>query len=337
MALRRDVYLAVGGLQHQYGRFAEMILAAALRDAGLELGYARDSVVHHHYRETLHEMIEGTEEYVRDECGYRAANPGPDRIGHTYLPDLANPYSPGAAALDREMAAMLLSSPFGSTSARREALRALGRVLARSLGQRGPVLAEWIALTTCRLRCWWHRNNAAKLDGPYRELVRRASRLGHVRSFATQSVDEAPLPAPSESIAMDSLPAWAMHGFHGVERMNGATFRWTSAVAAVRFRLSRNDYTLRLITNGLRREGVNLRVALNNTRLDLVELSTGDYEIAVKRSLCYPTEQTLILVCDALRPWLHGVPDYRELGLPLFAIEAVPMGGSKTIERKRAA
>ena len=141
MALRRDLYLAAGGLQHQYGRFAEMVLAAALRDAGHQLGYARESIVTHHYRETLQELIDGTDEYVASECVYRAANPGPDRIGHTYLPDMPNPFSPGARALDRDIVTTLLAGAVGrNTRVMREAINGVGRVLAGLLGRRGPVL-----------------------------------------------------------------------------------------------------------------------------------------------------------------------------------------------------
>ena len=114
MALRRDLFLALGGMQHQYGRFAEMLLAAALRDGGHELGYAQESVVTHQYRQTLQELIDGTDEYVSSECLYRTANPGPDRVGHTYLPDLPNPHSPDARALDREVAATLWSGILGA-------------------------------------------------------------------------------------------------------------------------------------------------------------------------------------------------------------------------------
>jgi hypothetical protein len=32
-------------------------------------------------------------------------------------------------------------------------------------------------------------------------------------------------------------------------------------------------------------------------------------------------EQLLILTCNPLRPWTLGVPDRRELGLPIFSIE----------------
>ncbi len=288
MALRREVYLALGGLQHEYGRFAEMILAAALRDAGHELGYARESVVTHHYRETLQELIDGTDEYVRDECGYRAANPGPDRVGHTYLLDLPNPYSPGAAELDRSVAAALLSSAFGSTLARREALRATGRIFARLLGRRGPVLAAWLSVAACRLRCWWNRHDAARLDFPYRELFHRASRLGLVRFLAAQPAVDLPLPAPSESLSIDRLPAWALHGLHGIERVNGESFRWTSGLAALRLPLPRGQYRLRLVTRGLRRDRVHLRAALNGSRIAPIGLPGGDYELLIERLALLP-------------------------------------------------
>ena len=186
---RHDLYLAAGGLEHRYGRFAEMLLAAALRDAGHQLGYARESIVAHHYRETLQELIDGTDEYVASECVYRAANPGPDRVGHSYLPDMPNPFSPGSRALDRDITSMLLAGTVGrDTRVMREAINGAGRVLAGFLGRRGPVVAAWLAAAACRARCWWNRHDSRRVDQPYRELVRLASVLSRVRFLASQPV-----------------------------------------------------------------------------------------------------------------------------------------------------
>jgi hypothetical protein len=337
MALRRDLYLALGGFQHRHGRFAEMLLAAALRDAGHELGYARESVVTHHYRETLGELIDGTDEYVRSECGYRFANPGPDRVGHSYQPDMPNPFSPGAAALQREVATALLGSVFGgSTAVMRDALVAAGRAVLGLLGRRGPVLAEWLSVLACRVRCWRNRHDIARLELPYRDLVRRASRLSRVRCLATQPAVDPPLPAPSPSLAINTLPDWALHGFHGIERVNGEPFQWTGRLAALRLPIVRGQYRLRLVTRGLRQEPdpVDLRAAVNGTRVAPVALPGGDYELPVERWHCRRDEQTLILMCNPVRPWTRGTTDHRELGLPLFAVE---VHSASEIKQRRAA
>jgi Glycosyl transferase family 2 len=337
MALQRDLFLALGGFQHQYGRFAEMLLAATLRDAGHILGYARESVVTHHYRETLQELIDGTAEYVREEFGYRVANPGPDRVGHSYQPNMPNPYSPGAVELDREVAAALLGSVFGSTSAMREAFRATGRVGARLLGRRGPVLAAWFSVVAGRFRCWRNRHDPARLNLPYRDLIVRASKLARTQCLAEQPPVDTPLPAPSPSIAINGLPEWALRGFHGIESWNGASFRWSESVAALRLPLPRGQYRLRLVTHGLRRDRVCLQVAMNGTRIAPIVLPDGDYELPIERSHCHRDQQTLILKCNPLRPWRQGVVDHRELGLPLFAVEAQPASAAMEKRGRKAA
>ena len=337
MALRRDTYLACGGLPYQYGRFAEMVLAAALRDAGQELGHARESVVTHHYRETLQELIDGTEEYVASECVYRAQNPGPDRIGHSYQPDRSNPFSPRAAALQRDVVTTLLVGTLRrDTRAMSEALNVLGHVVTGLLGRRGPVLAAWLAVTACRLRCWWNRHDATKVNRPYRELGRLASVQSRVRFLASRSVVDPALPNPSTVLSVDALPEWSLHGFHGLERWNGEPFRWTKRVAAMQLPLKRGQYRLRLVSGGIPRERMKLRVAMNGTRIVPLALPNGDHELRIEPYHCHPREQTLVLVTNPLCPWRQGVQDYRELGLPLFAVEAHPASASQPVQRAAA-
>jgi hypothetical protein len=338
LAIRRGLYLELGGLQHQYGRFAEMLLAAAIRDAGHKLGYARDSVVTHHYRETLQEIIDGTDDYVASECIYRAANPGPDRVGHSYLPTAPNPFSPGAVALNREVAVALLSGAVGrNTGAMREAFLAAVRSLTGLLGRRGPVLSARLALAACRLLCWWNRHDPARVDVPYRKLIRLASDLSCARFHAAHNTADDPLPEASPSIAIDRLPEWALYGFHGLERMNGLPFRWTGRVAAMQFPLLKGQYRVRLVTRGVRNWRVNLRAAFNGTPIAPIAAAGGDYELRVEPWHCHAREQTLILAADPLCPWRHGVKDYRELGLTLFAIEATPTAGQTGTRLRKSA
>jgi hypothetical protein len=338
MALRRDVYLGVGGLQYRYGRFAEMLLAAALRDAGHELGHVRDSRVTHHYRESLQEIIDGTDEYVASECLYRAANPGPDRVGHTYFTESTNPFSTGTSALERDVIATLLSGAVGrDTGAMREALAGVGRIVARSIGRRGPVFAAWLAVALGRVRCWWNRHDAQRVDRPYRELVRLASVLSRARFLASQPVDDPPLPEPASRFEIAALPEWSLYGFHGLEHFKGARFRWSKRVAGLRLPLPRGAYRLRLTTGGIPRSRVNLRAAFNGSRIDPVVRGKGDHELRIEPYHCHLREQTLVLVAEPLCPWRQGVKDYRELGLPVFAVEAIPATFSADLSGRVAA
>jgi len=292
----------------------------------------------HHYRETLRELIDGTSEYVDSESLYRAANPGPDCIGHTYLPEMPNPFSPCGAALNREVAMTLLAGVFGrKTVLMRTALLAAARYPANSCGRRGPVLSAWLALLACRIRCWRSRNDAMRLDVPYRELIRRAAILSRTRFLAGEPAIDPPLPEWQDAITLDRFPAWALHGFHEVEQVNGEPFRWTGRVAALKLSLPKGRYRLRLVTRGVRREGVNLQAAINGTRIEPVALPDGNYDLSVERRHCHEREQTLMLVSEPLCPWKQGVKDYRELGLPLFAVEVVPAAESAEKPRRAAA
>ena len=116
--------------------------------------------------------------------------------------------------------------------------------------------------------------------------------------------------------------------------MNGAPFRWSKRIAGIRLPLKRGAYRLRLITGGIPRERLNLRVAFNGTRIVPVALPNGDHELRIEPYHCHPREQTLVLVTNPLCPWKQGVKDYRELGLPLFAIEAQP-GHRKSYDAAR--
>jgi hypothetical protein len=326
-AMRRDLFLELGGYRHEYGRFAEMLMAAALRDGGYELGYAEEAVITHHYRGNLGELIAGIDDYVRGESLYRADHPGPDRVGHTYLPEVPNPRSARAAALEREVAGALLGGVFGRTTAvARQCLRVAARSAARLLGCRGPVLAAWLGVLAARVRCWRNRHDAVRLDAPYRELIRRATALSRLRALASLTVDEADLPRPGGAVGIQDFPDWALYGFHGTEWWQGKALRWSSPLAALRLPIAPGDYRVTLVTHGIRttRHPARLRLALNGVRIESRELPTGDYEFPIESRLCRPREQTLTWMCDPLRPWEHGSRDHRDLGLSVFALEVRP-------------
>ena len=335
-ALKRDVYLELGGFRHEYGRFAEMLLAAELRDAGHELGYAEAAVITHHYRGSLGELIAGIDDYVRGESLYRAEHPGLDRVGFTYLPEVADPKSGRAASLEREVARTLLTGRLGrSTPLMKLGLGVAARAAARSLGGRGQVAAAWVQTLAARVRCWRNRHDAAALDGPYRELIRIASVLSRTRALADLPPAGEP-PVPSRSLfAIAELPEADLYGFHGMEWWQGKPFRCSAPLAAVRFAAGAGLHRVRLVTHGVRtcHYPAELRVAVNGERVEPVELPSGDYEFLIEPRAGLGGVQTLVMCCKPLRPWDHGTRDPRNLGLPVFAVETTPLAE----ESRRAA
>ena len=74
-ALRRDIYLEVGGFEHRFGCFAETALAATLADRGYRLGYAPAAAIKHYDATALRQLTDYVREYREGELAYRATRP----------------------------------------------------------------------------------------------------------------------------------------------------------------------------------------------------------------------------------------------------------------------
>ncbi len=70
-AIRRDIYLEVGGFEHGFGCFAETALAATLADRGYRLGYAPSAAVKHYDATELRQLTDYVREYREGEIAYR--------------------------------------------------------------------------------------------------------------------------------------------------------------------------------------------------------------------------------------------------------------------------
>ena len=328
-ALRRQVYLEVGGLPHRYAGFAEMLLAAALRDRGHRLGYADRAEVRHEYRASFRDNADLVDFFLAGESLYRAEHPGPDAVGYTFLPaDLrALPSRQGrlwlalAAALLRDL---LLRAMWRCDTA---TLGSLKQALPRSLGlpawlgdRFGAASGEWLA--RCRYGFWfWHPRRRA---AAYRDWFDRVYRRCRVR-FLLRHAPEASTPRSLERIDIEDIAEEDRIGFHDRESYNGRAFRWTGRACIVRLDLPPLDAEIRLETNNLRQEPVplDLRVFANGRLVppDSVRVEPG----GIRFPLRVGRLRTLALTCRPVEPWKNGIPDRRELGLPLFAIEIRPI------------
>ena len=74
-AIRRDVYLEVGGFEYRFGCFAETALAATLDSRELRLGYTPDAAVEHYDATEMAELMRYIREYRQRELAYRATRP----------------------------------------------------------------------------------------------------------------------------------------------------------------------------------------------------------------------------------------------------------------------
>jgi hypothetical protein len=123
--------------------------------------------------------------------------------------------------------------------------------------------------------------------------------------------------------------AWLI-GFHLVERWGEDAFRWSGPVALVRLGLPAGTYEVRLETRGMRQPVSSLRLGVFFNRHQVpsssLQWNDGLLSFRIDSSMFDPSpEQRLIVTCNPVRPWKVGVPDRRELGLPIFSIEFTPI------------
>jgi hypothetical protein len=331
-ALRKTVYEAVGGLACRYGRFAEMMLAAELRDRGHRLGYAEDAAVLHHYRSTLAELVEGIDEYIRGESIYRAEHPGPDRIGYSFLPDSDNPFASEHKAMRWAVCRTLGFDWLFRGGCLRKAIGrafwpALANGLAASLfGSRWHTGSAALLTKLAMGRCWWRRDNAHKLDAAYRDLIVQATRLSRWRFLAEQPAESNGLPPARSRYSILEIPEGHSLGLHNVEWSDGRPFRWTGRCAAFRLHADEAPRAVHIDTMNLRHfpMPLNLSAFLNGSALTVSDLPNGMIRLDVSQPARPAAgEQILVLACNPFSPWSVGVCDQRELGLPIASLELV--------------
>lgn len=323
-ALRRDVYLEAGGLPHDCQTFGEKVLAATLRARGCRLGYAAGAAVRHYYREDFAELLEGIEGYVGGELEYRAANPGLDRIGFTYLPALTSRHPAREAALRDRLFRTLTRDLFrrglwyGSIYSIKACVQTwIGSWLPGLLGPRWP-------LRQAALRCYLWRFHHSRLLQGYQDFWNRGVDFIRLKHAARP-------PAPANAGWQEGLyPISAIsendtYGFHGLEQYQQRWFRWTSRAALLCFRLQAGNYQVRLDTAGLRGPKLpRLQVFFNQHRLPPETITFQDGIISFPLSapaFAASAEPSLVIVCEPSQPWKHGSLDRRELGLPVFSLE----------------
>lgn len=316
-ALRRESYLRSGGLQHQYHNYAELVLAAALRDAGVRLGYAAAAGVQHHYHASLEEVVELIASFVAGEIQYRREHGSTARIGFSFL----------------DMSAVELESPrvlWECARAEWERLKRGARRLDFSSaiglaatwsrwwlhGTLGLRCAKWqVAWKHLQCRLWsWH---PARLEVAYLGLTRAAVRCAW-RFDQCHAAPVATPPDESRCWAIDELPEDWLYGFHPLEPAGDRTFRWSRPAAGIDLPLASGMYEVTLETGKIRPWPESLRWTLAGVPIERanIELQQDCVRLRLTISELRPFgRQTLAWSCQ---PW--DVADLRPLGLPVFTV-----------------
>lgn len=322
--LRRTAYLAVGGLEHRYERYAETILAARLHQQGFRIGFASEAAVTHYNSTTFAELFAYVWEYRTQACRFAEAHPGV--LEDPGVPGLDASSRLGTVSLTRSIWTTFREAACHPASRGHRALAStmLRAGLAAELGPRWQRLRD-------RLRYAWARLALATAwneDRRYRAYLKVWTLHGdlavaaHYRERAAHQVLRS---SPPLAVRGDCRPA-ELHseqilGFHVAETWNGERFRWTGPVSCLWVDVAAGDWIVSLDTKGLRRPGFDeVRLFWNDGTATPAPERSGDGVLAFRverERFVEPGPQRLTLLCSRLET---SGAEVRVLGLPLFAI-----------------
>ena len=316
-AIRRDLYQLVGGLQGRYTGYAEMVLAADLRDAGVRIGYAAGAAVQHHYRVSLAEVVEFVDNFVLGEVQYLHDHGSVERIGFSYL-EMCGGRLESMVALDECLRAEWRRLRRGVCRGDFSAVGSAVSLARRRLmaGRLGRAIAR-VRIWKERAACWFLQRDVDRMTAAYRKLFAAAVHRAHLRALNRIRWDET-FSAPLE-LGIDEWPEDWLFGFHPPEAENGCVFRWSGTVAGIDLPLQAGEYIVTLRTGNVRPWPGSLRWTLSGRPIpdEDVVLDARSCRIRVTVPQRQSTERkTLGLSC---RPW--DVNDERRLGIPIFGLK----------------
>jgi hypothetical protein len=313
-AVERAAYERVGGLEGEYGLFAEPLLSARLHRAGLRVGHARRSVVRHINAESFRHLAEHVGDYTRGECAFRLKHAGSGWDAYFGRPPEWDEGGRTDPALARAEA------------------RVLSRALARGGVSAAPRLAKLLPACVLGGR-WWRWRAAARAatrrlrvalsrDGEERvnafadwwEATAVGARIDFLTRLGEQSFEM------NTEVGIDELPAPCLVGFHPPERLAGLPLRWSEPLAHLKLPLPPGEQVLELATRELR-PALALEVSVNGRAAPFEDRTAreGAIRVTVREADRRSGLQYITLRCA---PWT-APRDSRVLGLPLFGLRRV--------------
>ncbi len=331
-AIYRDIYFKEGGFQHAYGRFSEHELAARLHERGYRMGYAATAAIRHSCTTSPRQLFSSVRNHTWGEIAYRAQAPREYCERYFGVPEewaRREALRPGPARALCRASWQALRGAQGWVVAVAQA-RVLFRTLPVALlGPRWAMLRAQLALRAALARTWLWRLHNPRLFAAYRDVHAGMVRLSRLAAITEHLATTAPAPPPLLTVQPAEVHDEWLLGFHAVERWGDEPFRWSGPVALLRLGLPKATYAARIETRALRQAPVPLclQAFFNRHKLPAHAFHWDDGALVfwIGPSMFVPgPEQQLVLTCNPLRPWTLGVPDRRELGLPIFSIAFTP-------------
>lgn len=318
-ALRRDLYLEAGGFRTQYGIFSELLLSDELWRRGCRPGLSDAPPVDHMFSGCPSEVLAYQRDVIAGEMRYYLDHPNGPKIDHTFFAD--GDVSWSERELERAaFAALWAERRHGFGAALRQGWRVLKLAICEGrLGRITDHAKIHLAANACRVIGSEHAL-AMRL---FVWMWATAARLARKEYLATAAHEEVRT-ATGGPIRIDEFPARDLWGFHLPERWQGEPMRWTGRCAVMRLARPRAACELIFRTNkvGWPVAGRKCSFFVNGRRLPDPAVIVESDQIRVCLGTAKPGAMLLAVVCEPVKPEVRGPGETRELGLPLFSVEA---------------
>ncbi len=311
LALRRDLYLRMGGLPPEYGDFAPWPLAIALHSGGERLVFSPRPRVHHVYDGDLDQLRSHVRSFGRGEMRYRSEASA----------EVAGRFLDPAVEWEQRLG----HTRAGARRALRAALTLRHRgTLVEGLRHAGvAIIGPGLSIARARMGAARAAARARRSDdregvrSGFQEFWRLTSRWGRLEGLARSALGEVPAPPPASRLDLSSSMAGRAIGvFHLESAPDGSEVRWTGPLATIKVnvpggRAARARIELLPMERPEDAPAAKPRVAVDN-RVVPTQVSEEAIEFDVGGG-----EHWISIACRPFRPRRHGVDDPRALGLPL--------------------
>lgn len=350
-AIRREIYLELGGFNSRYSLFADRELGIRLYERGLRLGYAEKAQLRHKFIDTFRELTDFNRLYTLGQHRYRSDFS--EAHCRKYLGDSAewlDRYVHTAPIAEARFSALMqyvlvhLNKGLLRPAAWAALPALLEMWLLKRFGDSWPLLTARLKIALSTLSIWcWRFVDREKSYSAFRQLI--LFDLVHYFRLKHLSEDKPKTQcSPRAQFDMNDDLVEHLVGFRALEHTNqGRAYRFTQRVSMLQVSVPPATYRIEIEIVPCRPSQLDpqLMVLFNGKRL------RGGSKAANSEHLSFflPQEyistekqaQLLALVCDPFRPATYGSEDTRTLGLAISSIrflrqneEFSPAGADRT-------
>jgi SAM domain (Sterile alpha motif) len=327
-AVRRDVFLRLGGLPAKYRNYAPAVFGFRVAQAGLRVRSIERALIGHVDSPTFQAFADNIRDTTLGECIFA------DESQPQFERPAAIPRRRGCAWRDVVTLLRTAASPGTQLSPRRR-LQVAIRLLREAVHRFSEdAFATRLRRGAMNIACAWSRirfiltppdsnDELVKFIRMWRRIV-AAARLKYSMRMIPYAVTCQGSAAP-ELAAMQNNQ---MAGFHELESFAGRSFRWSYPLAEIVVAISAAPHRLTIDTQGLRGDNEDLICGLfvNGHRVSPDQVAINRGLVTFKASGCWivPGSPTrIVIVTEPLQEPLQSDGHRgRRLGLPFFDFRA---------------